>query len=179
MGRLGKVDRRNVATLEMGQRHRQLGLERSDEITSCSGGRVSHSWATDKDDARSECVGANSSLTIVSLRAHWPRSRNAKSRSDDGGQKGIPSCRGNTCLAIVLRLPERVVDCYRKLRVRFFGEAVHRAGHAVEEEGLCSRLAIVTMGKRDKFLTLRYSKRSEELRENRLQRPTEPDVEIV
>jgi len=45
--------------LEMGERHGQLGLERSDELAAGGGWRIGGARAADEDDAGGEGVGAN------------------------------------------------------------------------------------------------------------------------
>ena len=55
-GRLRQVDRRDVAALEVGERHGQLGLERGDELAARGGGRVGGARAADEDDAGGEGV---------------------------------------------------------------------------------------------------------------------------
>ena len=59
------------------------------------------------------------------------------------------------------------------------GEAVHRLRHAVEKESLRLLLAAVAIGRGHQFLGLGHSKRGEEVRKDRLQRATQPDVEEV
>ena len=63
--------------------------------------------------------------------------------------------------------------------MRLLGEAVHRLRHAVEEERLRLLLAAVAIGRGDQFLGLGHSERGEEVREDRLQRAAQPDVEEV
>ena len=57
-GRLRQVHRRDVAALEVGERHGQLGLERGDELAARGGGRIGCALAADEDDAGGEGVGA-------------------------------------------------------------------------------------------------------------------------
>ena len=57
-GRLRQVHRRDVAALQVGERHGQLGLERGDELAARGGGRVGGARAADEDDAGGEGVGA-------------------------------------------------------------------------------------------------------------------------
>ena len=63
--------------------------------------------------------------------------------------------------------------------MRLLGEAVHRLRHAVEEERLRLLLAAVAIGRSDQFLGLGHGERGEEVREDRLQRAAQPDVEEV
>lgn len=56
-GRLRQVHRRDVAALQVRERHGQLGLERGDELPARGGGRVGRARAADEDDAGGEGVG--------------------------------------------------------------------------------------------------------------------------
>ena len=56
-GRLRQVHRRDVAALQVGERHGQLGLERGDELAARGGGRIGGARAADEDDAGGEGVG--------------------------------------------------------------------------------------------------------------------------
>ena len=58
-GRLRQVHRRDVAALQVGERHGQLGLERGDELAARGGGRIGGARAADEDDAGGEGVGAD------------------------------------------------------------------------------------------------------------------------
>ena len=61
-------------------------------------------------------------------------------------------------VAIALGLLERIVDGDRKGRMRLLGKAVHRLGHAIEEESLCFFLTAVAIGCSNQFLGLGHSK---------------------
>ena len=57
-GRLRQIHRRDVAALQVSERHGQLGLERGDELAPRGGGRVGGARAADEDDAGGEGVGS-------------------------------------------------------------------------------------------------------------------------
>ena len=63
--------------------------------------------------------------------------------------------------------------------MRLFRESAHRQGHAVEEEGLRRVLAAVAVRGGDQLFGLRHRQRREQIREHRLQRTAQPDVEEV
>ena len=63
--------------------------------------------------------------------------------------------------------------------MRLLGETVHRLRHAIKEERLRLFLAAMPIGRSDQFLGLWHRERGEEIREERLQRAPQPDVEEV
>ena len=99
--------------------------------------------------------------------------------ADHRVEKGLPAGAGCALVAFALGLLEGVVDGDREGRMRLLGESVHRLRHAVEEERLRLLLAAVAIGDGDQFLGLGHGERGEEVREDRLQRAAQPDVEEV
>ena len=63
--------------------------------------------------------------------------------------------------------------------MRLLGKAVHRLCHAIEEEGLGLLLAAVAVGSGNQLLGLGDSEGSEEVGEDRTQRPPQPDIEEI
>ena len=171
-GRLRKIHRRDIAALQMGERHGQLGLKRGHEIATSGGRCIGSVRAADKDDAGGEGVGALSDHSTVVFCPHRPGAGDGEAGFDNGGQEGVPASAGGTALsiALALRLLEGVVDGYRKGRVRLLGEAVHRLGHAVEKEGLRLFLAAVAVGSGYKLLGLGHGESGKEFGKDRLQR---------
>ena len=142
-GRLREVHRRDVAALEVGERHGQLGLERGDELAARGGGGRVGARAADEDDAGGEGVGRLAAHTAVVLGAHRPGAADGEPGADHGVKECLPAGAGRAVDRIALGLLEGVVDRDREGRVRLLGEAVHRLRHAVEEERLGAVLAAV------------------------------------
>ncbi len=94
-GRLRQVHRRDVAALEVGERLRQLSLERGDELAARGRGCVGGARAADEDDAGGKGVGSDADQSEL------PRSVRigqvpliAKPASNDGVKEGLPTGAG-------------------------------------------------------------------------------------
>ena len=163
-----------------GRALRQFGLERVDELAARGGGRISRARAADEDDAGGEGVSADPDRPSSAFGPHRPGAADSEAGRITASRKvSQPVLAVPPLIAFGLRLLEGVVDGDREGRVRLLGEPVHGLRHAVEKEGLRFLLAAVAIGRGDQFLGLGHGERSEEIRENRLQRAAQPDVEEV
>ena len=63
--------------------------------------------------------------------------------------------------------------------MRLFRKTVQRTGHPGEEECLCGGPAPVAVLESYQLISFRHSQRCEQVREQRLQGPAQPDVEEV
>ena len=91
-GRLRQVHRRDVAALEVGERHGQLSLERGDELAARGGGRVGGARAADEDDAGGEGVGVlRRSCGCSQLRAHRPSAADGEASANHRVEERLPA----------------------------------------------------------------------------------------
>ena len=135
--------------------------------------------AADEDDAGGEGVGVDASTCGFALGSHRPGAADGEASADHRVEEGLPAGAGGAFGAVALGLLEGIIDSDREGRVRLLGEAVHRLGHAVEEERLGLLLAAMAVGSGDQLLGLGHSERGEEVGEDGPQRAAQPDIEEV
>ena len=177
-GRLRQVNRRDVATLQVSQGHRQFRFEGRNELAAGGHRRVRRARAADQDDAGGEGVGSDANHAPAALRAHRPRAGDRRSRTDHRIQKSLPAGAGSALVPFLLGLLEGVVDGDREAGMRLFGET-RIACHSSEKKGLCFFLVPMPVWSGDQFFGLRDGQRREQVREYRFQGTAQPDVEEI